>query len=149
MLTAHQVRNKQRAAVRRREDDVEEDEITSGELNLIPYLDIVTNLMLFLLASVTAIIILGQLNTTLPDKANNASAANPNENPDDQPLKLVVSVAKDKLVVWSVTGLEGTLTDPVAQIPRSGQIGARCDGAYMCETNSCDTTERCKASNET
>ena len=67
MLTAHQVRNKQRAAVRRREDDVEEDEITSGELNLIPYLDIVTNLMLFLLASVTAIIILGQLNTTLPD----------------------------------------------------------------------------------
>ena len=40
MLSAHQVRNKQRAAVRRREDDVEEDEITSGELNLAPYLDL-------------------------------------------------------------------------------------------------------------
>ncbi|HTJ44098.1 MAG TPA: biopolymer transporter ExbD [Kofleriaceae bacterium] len=149
MLTAHQVRNKQRAAVRRREDDVEEDEITSGELNLVPYLDIVTNLMLFLLASVTAIIILGQLNTTLPDKAPQGSAANPQQDPNDQPLKLVVSVAKDKIVVWSVSGLEGTLANPKAVIPRAGQNGAKCDGAYMCESGACDAgTQQCKASND-
>jgi biopolymer transport protein TolR len=149
MLSAHQVRNKQRAAVRRREDDIEEDEITSGELNLIPYLDIVTNLMLFLLASVTAIIILGQINTTLPDKGQQAQAGNPNQNPDDQPLKMVVSVAKDKLVVWSVTGLEGTLSTPKAVIGRTGTVGSPCDGAYMCETNMCDgTTLTCKASND-
>jgi biopolymer transport protein ExbD len=149
MLSAHQVRNKQRAAVRRREDDIEQDEIESGELNLVPYLDIVTNLMLFLLASVTAIIILGQLNTTLPDKNTSASAANPQTDPNDQPLKLVVSVAKDKIVVWSVSGLEGTLQSPKAVIPRTGQTGSRCDGAYMCESNSCDTaTQTCKASND-
>jgi biopolymer transport protein TolR len=150
MLSAHQVRNKQRAAVRRREDDVEEEEITSGEINLVPYLDIVTNLMLFLLASVTAIIILGQINTTLPDKGPPpTSAGNPSTNPDDQPLKIVVSVTKDKLIVWSVTGLEGTLQNPKATINRSGQVGAVCDGAYMCETNKCDADSRtCKASND-
>ena len=148
MLSAHQVRNKQRAAVRRREDDVEEDEITSGELNLVPYLDIVTNLMLFLLASVTAIIILGQLNTTLPDKGPPpTNAATPDQNPDEQPLKIVVSVAKDKLIVWSVTGIEGTLASPKATIPRTGQVGAVCDGAYMCESSSCDAGV-CKASSE-
>lgn len=149
MLSAHQVRNKQRAAVRRREDDIEEDEITSGELNLIPYLDIVTNLMLFLLASVTAIIILGQLNTTLPDKNNSATAANPQTDPNDQPLKLVISVAKDKITVWSVSGLEGTLANPKAVIPRTGQLGSKCDGPYMCETNACDLhTAVCVASND-
>ena len=48
---------------------IEQEEIESGELNLIPYLDIVTNLMLFLLASVSAGLILAQIDTTLPDKA--------------------------------------------------------------------------------
>jgi biopolymer transport protein ExbD len=149
MLSAHQVRNKQRAAIRRREDDIEEDEITSGELNLIPYLDIVTNLMLFLLASVTAIIILGQLNTTLPDKGPPPqNAATPDQNPDEQPLKMMVTVTKDKIVVWSVTKIEGTLQDPKIVIQRTGQIGAQCDGGYMCETNSCDGQGKCAASQE-
>ena len=55
----------QRVRVRRRaprsgarEETVEQDEMESGELNLIPYLDMVTNLMLFLLASVSAGLIL-------------------------------------------------------------------------------------------
>ena len=150
MLSAHQVRNKQRAAVRRREDDIEEDEITSGELNLIPYLDIVTNLMLFLLASVTAIIILGQLNTTLPDRGPPpTNASTPDQNPDDQPLKIMVSVRKDSIVVWSVSKLEGTLQDPKAVIPRTGQVGAPCDGPYMCETNQCNLgSGKCEASAE-
>jgi biopolymer transport protein ExbD len=149
MLSAHQVRNKQRAAVRRREDDIEEDEITSGELNLIPYLDIVTNLMLFLLASVTAIIILGQLNTTLPDRGPPpTNASTPDQNPDTQPLKIMVSVTKDKIVVWSLTKLEGTLAEPKDTIARTGQIGAVCDGAYMCETNQCNNSGKCEASDQ-
>jgi len=151
MLNAHQVRNKQRAAVRRREADIEEDEITSGELNLIPYLDIITNLMLFLLASVTAIIILGQINTTLPDKGPPpTNSTNPSQSPDEQPLKLVVSVTREKIVVWSITGLEGTIDHPKQTIPRTGVVGDRCDGGYMCESNSCDAhTRTCKTSSET
>jgi biopolymer transport protein ExbD len=142
MLSAHQVRSKTRLAVKRREDTVEQEEIESGELNLIPYLDIVTNLMLFLLASVTAGIILGQINTTLPDKgppAASSSDVKPDQSPDEQPLKLVVSVQRDKLLLWSISGLEGTLQQPKLSLPRSGVAGERCDGGYMCESNTCES----------
>src|SRR5690606_9374182 len=40
--------------------------------------------------------------------------------PDDRPLQLVVSVTQDELLVWSVSGLEGTLQEPRAAIPRTG-----------------------------
>src|SRR5215813_2937176 len=97
-LSAQRVRSKTRNAVRRREDQIEQDEIESGELNLIPYLDMVTNLMLFLLYSISAGIILTQIDTSLPDRAPPQVTAqqNQNQNPDEQPLKLVVSITRDR-----------------------------------------------------
>ncbi|MEZ4359381.1 MAG: biopolymer transporter ExbD [Kofleriaceae bacterium] len=146
-LTAQQVRGKTRAAVRRREDQIEDEERESGELNLIPYLDIVTNLMLFLLASISAGLILVQINTTLPDKGPSApDVTKPIPNPDDQPLNLVVSVTRDRASIWSITGLEGNVQQPKASFQRTGRDGEPCDGAYMCESNACDAaTQRCKA----
>lgn len=135
-----------RVAVRRREDQVEQEEIESGELNLIPYLDMVTNLMLFLLASVAAGIIFTQIDTQLPDKAPPSSAAAPaNPNPDEQPLKMVVSVTRDRLILWSISGLEGTLQAPKAVFPRTGRDGEPCDGAYMCESGYCSDQRQCGA----
>src|SRR6476619_4156511 len=110
-LSAQRVRSKTRNAVRRREDQIEQEEIESGELNLIPYLDMVTNLMLFLLFSISAGIIFTQIDTTLPDKApivDTGKTQQP-QNPDDQPLKMVVSITKDKLLLWSISKIEGTL----------------------------------------
>lgn len=144
--SAQRVRSKTRAAIKRREDLIEQDELESGELNLIPYLDMVTNLMLFLLASVSAGLILVQINTTLPDKKADTAPATPTPatSPDDQPLKLFVSVARDRVVLWSLTGLEGTLHEPKLVLLRTGREGEACDGAYMCESNMCDTvTEKC------
>jgi biopolymer transport protein ExbD len=133
-----------RNAVRRREDQIEQDEMESGELNLIPYLDMVTNLMLFLLASVAAGIVFTQIDTQLPDKAPpSTSTASTNTNPDDQPLKMIVSVTRDRMVLWSISGLEGTLTQPKAVFPRTGRDGESCDGAYMCESGFCAETNRC------
>ncbi len=145
-LTAQQVRSKTRAAVRRREDQIEDDERESGELNLIPYLDIVTNLMLFLLASISAGIILVQINTTLPDKGPSASTVTkpPPANPDELPLNLVVSITRDRVLIWSITGVEGTLQQPKASFQRTGRDGEACDGAEMCESNLCDASQRCK-----
>ena len=140
--SAQRVRSKARAAVKRREDVVEDEEREAGELNLIPYLDIVTNLMLFLLASVSAGIILSQIDTTLPDKAPpQVKPATPQTNPDDQPLKLFVSVKRDEMILWSATGLEGTLNAPKPGyvFKRAGREGEPCDGGYMCETNYCNT----------
>jgi len=123
----------------------------SGELNLIPYLDMVTNLMLFLLASVSAGLILVQIDTTLPDKAPPKvnSAPPPQVSPDDQPLQLIVSIKRDEMILWSLSGLEGTLAAPKAAFKRSGKDGEACDGPYMCESNVCeDKTQRCIASAE-
>jgi hypothetical protein len=74
--SAQRVRTKTRAAIKRREDFIEQDELESGELNLIPYLDIVTNLVLFLLASVSAGLILVQIDTT-PRQADRAAGNHP------------------------------------------------------------------------
>ena len=148
-LSAQRVRSKTRTAVRRREDQIEQDEIESGELNLIPYLDMVTNLMLFLLFSISAGIIFTQIDTSLPDKAPPPSTTqpNPNQNPDDQPLKLFVSITRDRMILWSISGLEGTLDAPKATFPRTGRDGESCDGPYMCESNFCrNTTQKCEPS---
>ena len=152
MYDAHQVRAKARFAVKRREEDIEQDELESGEINLIPYLDIVTNLMLFLLASVSAGVLLGQLNTMLPDKAPAGASAQqtpPDQKPEDQPLKMVVSVTKDKLLLWSFSGLEGTLKEPKLVLDRIGRVGESCDGNYMCESENCDgRTQKCAPSSD-
>ena len=120
MNLAHAHR-KARAAVKRREEDVENEEIEGGEINLIPYLDIVTNLMLFLLMSVASGVLLGQLNTQLPDKGPpKASTANtdPNKDPNNQSLQLVALVTAENIRLFSFTGLEGTVTKPKLIIPR-------------------------------
>jgi biopolymer transport protein ExbD len=151
LYSAQRVRSKTRAAIKRREENIEQDEMESGELNLIPYLDMVTNLMLFLLASVSAGLILVQLDTTLPDKqtAPAAAATSPATTPDEQPLKLVVSITRDRLILWSISGLEGTLSAPKQVFQRSGRDGETCDGAYMCESNACDAaTQKCVPSRD-
>lgn len=120
-MNAAQVRARARKAMGRREQEVEQEEIESGEINLVPYLDIVTNIMLFMLASVSAGVILGEINTTLPDSAPAAAVAkppDPTKKPDEQSLQLVVSLTKSNIVLWSVTGLEGTLDQPKARAAR-------------------------------
>ena len=145
MLTAQQVRTKQRRAVARREGQIEDDELESGEINLIPYLDIVTNLMLFILASVAANIIFGQINTTLPDQGAppQSQINDPVKDPDEQPLGLAVAVTRDEIIVFSFSGLEGTLQAPKVRIPRTGKTGDRCDSPFECETNKCGAQQVC------
>jgi hypothetical protein len=63
--------------------------------------------------------------------------SNPQQNPDDQPLKLVVSITRDRLMLWSISGLEGTLQQPKGTWQRVGMEGQSCDGNYMCESNNC------------
>ena len=153
--SAQRVRAKAKSAVKRREDQIEAEEMESGELNLIPYLDMVTNLMLFLLASVSAGLILVQIDTTLPDKKAPSATptTQPQTNPDEQPLKLIVAITGTQMQLFSLSGLEGTITDPnnppKLVLSRSGKDGEKCDGPYMCESNACDAdTRTCVASSD-
>ncbi len=138
-MDAHRVHSKVRSSVKRREDVLEEEEMEAGEINLVPYLDIVTNLMLFLLMSVSTNLMLGQINTVLPDRGPpaNSTTPPPPTNPDDIPLQLVISVKRDAIVLWSLSGMEGTLAAPKAVIELSGGNDSPCDGDYMCQSGAC------------
>jgi hypothetical protein len=65
------------------------------------------------------------------------------------------------VLIWSVTGLEGTLQNPKATFQRNvrydqnnqpvgstGRDGDPCDGPYLCESNACSPQHTCIASKE-
>lgn len=113
-----QVRAKARMAMKRREEEIETEEIEGGELNLVPYLDIVTNIMLFLLASVTTGLLVGVINSTLPEyKDPDAAGSSSNQAQEEAKLQLVVAVTKGELIMFSLSGQEGTLAAPKVKIP--------------------------------
>src|SRR3982750_411595 len=94
-------RSQVRAATRRMRDHVEEIEEEAGELNLVPYMDIVTNIIIFLLASVVNAVPLGNINVALPSissggRSNNEDTPPP---PDKPPLNLTVTVGASGFTV--------------------------------------------------
>jgi biopolymer transport protein ExbD len=114
-MNSAQVRAKARMAMKRREEELEAEEMEGGELNLVPYLDIITNVVLFLLASVTTGLVIGNINAALPESQQNA-AQNPNPQAD-QSIQLVVAVTKKEIRLFSVSGKEGTIAQPKLTIP--------------------------------
>ena len=68
-------RSQVRAATRRMRDHVEEIEEEAGELNLVPYMDIVTNIIIFLLASVVNQVALGNINVSVPTISQGGGAS--------------------------------------------------------------------------
>jgi biopolymer transport protein TolR len=121
-MNAAQVRAKARMAMRRKEEAIERDEIEGGELNLVPYLDIISNVVLFLLASVTTGLVLGTVNSSLPEFSPAAAeAAEPQASPTEEPpLQLVVAVTRTELRLFSLSGLEGTAEEPKLRLPAQG-----------------------------
>src|SRR5262245_29475428 len=118
-MNAAQVRAKARMAMKKREEEIETEEMEGGELNLVPYLDIVTNVMLFLLATVTSGLLLGNINTALPEYAPAGTQANQNpqdNNPQEPPLEMTVVIGREKMSFFSNKGLEGSLDQPLLVI---------------------------------
>jgi biopolymer transport protein TolR len=68
----------------------EHDEV--GELNIVPYLDIMMNLVMFMLLTMTALAALGVLNVTAPKYGPTAAAPAPN--PTEKKLTLTVAISK-------------------------------------------------------
>jgi len=97
-------RSQVRAAMRRMRDHHDELEEETGEINLVPYMDIVTNIIIFLLASVVNQVSLGNINVSVPTLASGASAADP-EVPPKPPLNLTVSVGATGFTVAASGGV--------------------------------------------
>ncbi|MFO0573943.1 MAG: biopolymer transporter ExbD [Polyangia bacterium] len=96
-MTVHQLRLRMRKLREQGEEQQEE----AGELNLIPYLDIVMNVIMFLLATVTFQATLSSININLPTSAL-ASPGQTSPNPKPE-LNLTVSIT-DKGYTLATSG---------------------------------------------
>jgi biopolymer transport protein ExbD len=87
-------------------DHVEEIEEEAGELNLVPYMDIVTNIIIFLLASMINQVSLANINVSVPSiSSGSASDSNPDEPPPKPPLNLTVSVGASGFTIAASGGV--------------------------------------------
>ena len=83
---------------------VREEEHT-GELNIVPYLDVVVNLVMFMLLSMTGLITLGVLNVSAPKIGGEAGAAG--DKPEKPPLLLTVAIGRQGFYVAGAGGVLG------------------------------------------
>jgi biopolymer transport protein TolR len=98
-------RSQVRAATRRMRDHVEEIEEEAGELNLVPYMDIVTNIIIFLLASVVNQVALGNINVSSPTISAGAGDGSDTPPPEKPPLNLTITVGASGYVVAASGGV--------------------------------------------
>jgi biopolymer transport protein ExbD len=85
-------------------DHVEEIEEEAGELNLVPYMDIVTNIIIFLLASVVNQVSLANINVSVPSISAGGGAGD-SEVPEKPPLNLTVTVASSGFTIAASGGV--------------------------------------------
>ncbi|HVV15894.1 MAG TPA: biopolymer transporter ExbD [Polyangia bacterium] len=98
-------RSQVRAACRRMRDHVEELEEEAGELNLVPFMDIVTNIIIFLLASVVNQVALGNINVSVPTIGSGGASSEDTPPPEKPPLNLTVSVGASGFTVAASGGV--------------------------------------------
>ncbi len=98
-------RSQVRAATRRMRDHVEEIEEEAGELNLVPYMDIVTNIIIFLLASVVNQVALGNINVSSPTISGGGAASDVDTPPEKPPLNLTITVGATGYIVGASGGV--------------------------------------------
>jgi biopolymer transport protein TolR len=97
-------RGQVRAAMRRMKEHNEEIEEETGEINLVPYMDIVTNIIIFLLASVVNQVALGNVNVSVP-ALSGASGASSEDKPEKLPLNLTVTVGATGFTIAASGGV--------------------------------------------
>ena len=107
----------------RRRIRVEEE---TGELNIVPYLDVVVNLVMFMLLSMTGLVSLGVLNVSAPKIGGEQAAAAAAEN---QPkLLLTVAIGRQGFYLAGANGV--VAKDAPADAARTPTVPRRADGAY-------------------
>ncbi len=126
-MTPGRLRNK----LRKIRDHGEEMAEEGGELNLVPYLDIVTNVIMFMLATTTFAAALGDINISTPT-AGGAGETDPNKPPPKASMNLTVSVSEAGFTIaasgavlhqgFSIDAAGGIVDGPgsIPSIPKKG-----------------------------
>ncbi|MBK6813563.1 MAG: biopolymer transporter ExbD [Sandaracinaceae bacterium] len=120
-----QLTGRQRAYVKKHSKYHELDPSEAdSELNIIPFLDIVMNLIMFLLMTVSTVAFFSQVEATLPQyssgRAGTRSTANENA------LNLMVTITESGIIVTGSSGklapgCESTMSGRVITVPRAGE----------------------------
>lgn len=135
-LRAHMA--KVRGRIRRQIAQAEEEEHEGGELNLVPYLDILVNTIIFLLATTASALALANINVNSPryeEPAAGATAADPQ--PEEAKLNLTVAVSYKGFIVAGaggvIKGADGQVPTIKCSVPLQKD---RCPAFAVTRTNS-------------
>ena len=114
-----------RARFRRELAKAEEAEDEGGEINLVPFLDIVVNVIMFLLATITQVVAMGNINVSSPGYAEAvpAAAAEPPAASDEPKLNLNVTVSDTGFIIAGSGGVlyENAVPGRLPTIPKRGR----------------------------
>jgi biopolymer transport protein TolR len=111
---------------RRKIKPKEEEE--SGELNIVPYLDILMNLIIFMLLSMAGLATFGMLNVNAPNYGGASGGGGENDKPA---LTLTVAVAKTGFFIAATGGvLPGVAEGSGAPGQGAPTIPRKADGQY-------------------
>jgi biopolymer transport protein ExbD len=108
-------RKQVRAAMRRLKEHSEEAEEEMGEINLVPYMDIVTNIIIFLLASTVYNVTFANVNVSSPTIGQGGAAA---EEPQKPPLNLTVTAGANGFIIAASGGVLPGPTQNGPTIPK-------------------------------
>ena len=132
MSTEHAAMLRVRSRVRREIAEAEESEHEGGEINLVPYLDIVVNTVIFMLATSALSIAMGNINVSAPRYSAVTTAG---DEPDNKPkLNLTVAIT---YTGFHIAGSAAVLPKIPCKLPlRAG----RCPANLVSRTNDRDET---------
>jgi biopolymer transport protein TolR len=116
-----------RSKLRKIREQAEELAEEGGELNLVPYLDIVTNVIMFLLATITFAAALGDINVSSPTTASTAQLQNQPPPEPKNDLNLTVSVSDKGFIVAA----SGAVLYQGQTIDAAGNLTAAPAGATL------------------
>jgi biopolymer transport protein TolR len=110
-----------RRKLRSERERLEEEAEETGELNLVPYLDIVTNILMFLIVTITSMLTVGNIEVLVPEYSQSASLSQKKADQDKPPLNLTVTVTGKGFTVATSTGVlfEGGVQDRLPTVPKA------------------------------
>ncbi len=106
----------------------EEEEM--GELNIVPYLDILMNLIIFMLLSITGLASFGILNVSAPNYGGPSTSV-AQENPEQPKLTLSVLISKQGHFVNSENAILGEGGAPTVPVKADGSYDYTALGETM------------------
>ncbi|HYO54228.1 biopolymer transporter ExbD [Archangium sp.] len=117
----------------------EEEEM--GELNIVPYLDILMNLILFMLLSINGLAAFGILNVSAPGYGGPSTTVAPQENPEQPRLVLSVLISKKGHFVNSENAILGQDGAPSVPLKADGSYDYAALNAQMVKLKSAFPSE--------